>query len=148
MAEREMRAAGFWPRQAVRMATRILPDATQDRYRQEYLAELYGLSRTRQLRHALRVLSRSWALRAAINAPAEAAAADIEIMFPLRRPKRYSLRRNGQGYEICDADAAGAQVFFSASRREARMMLRALNRKPGTDEKRADRGILGHGANG
>ena len=94
------------------------------------------------------MLSRSWALRAAINAPAEAAAADIEIVFPLRRPKRYSLRRNGEGYEICDADAAGAQVFFSASRREARMMLRALNRKPGTDEKRADRGILGHGANG
>jgi hypothetical protein len=148
MAERAMRAAGFWPRQAVRMATRILPDATQDRYRQEYLAELYGLSRTRQLRHAFGVLSRSWALRVAINAPAEAAAADMEIVFPLRRPKRYSVRRNGDGYEICDADAAGAQVFFSASRREARIMLRSLNRKPGTDEKRADRGRIGHGANG
>jgi hypothetical protein len=151
MAEHEMRAAGFWARHTVQVATRVLPDASLDRYRQEFLAELYGLGRARQLRHAFGVLSRCWALRAAINAPAEAAAADMEIVFPLRRPKRYSLRKNGEGYEILDADAAGAQVLFSASRREARVMLRALNRKPGTDENRADQwkgGYEGRGPGG
>ena len=63
MAKRKMRAAGFWPRHALQAATRVLPGATRDRYRQEFVAELYGLARTRQLRHAAGVLSRSWALR-------------------------------------------------------------------------------------
>jgi hypothetical protein len=67
------------------VATRVLPGATRDRYREEFLAELYGLVRARQLRHALGVLSRSWALRAAINTPSEATAADMEIVFPRRR---------------------------------------------------------------
>jgi hypothetical protein len=85
MAERTMRAAGSLPRHTVRVATRVLPGSTRDRYRQEFLAELYGLGRARQLRHALGVLSRSWALRAAINTPSEAAAADMEIVFPRHR---------------------------------------------------------------
>src|SRR5215468_4634978 len=127
MAERAMRAAGYLPRHTVQVATRVLPGATRDRYRQEFLAELYGLGRTRQLRHAFGVLSRSWALRAAISTRPDAAA-DMEIVFPrLRRPKRYSVKRTADGYEIRDAEAAGAKVFFSASRRAARDMLRALN---------------------
>jgi hypothetical protein len=85
MAERTMRGARFWPRHTVRMATWVLPRATRDRYRQEFLAELYGLRRSRQLRHAFRVLSRCWALRAAINTPSDATAADMEIVFPRRR---------------------------------------------------------------
>ena len=85
MAKRKMRAAGFWPRHAVQAATRVLPGSTRERYRQEFLAELYGLSRARQLRHAFGVLSRSWALRAAINAPSDATAADMELVFPRRR---------------------------------------------------------------
>jgi hypothetical protein len=85
MAERAMRAAGYLPRHTVQAATRVLPGATRDRYRQEFLAELYGLSRARQLRHAFGVLSRSWALRAAINTPSETTAADMELVFPRRR---------------------------------------------------------------
>ena len=85
MAERAMRAAGFWPRHTVQVATRVLPGATRDRYRQEFLADLYGLSRSRQLRHAAGVLSHAWALRAAINTPSDATAADMEIVFPRHR---------------------------------------------------------------
>src|SRR5215470_10370909 len=95
MTEPELRAAGFWPRHTVQAATRVLPGATRDRYRQEFLAELYGLNRARQLRHAFGVLSRSWALRAAINAPSDATAADMELVFPRRRrplPCRLNLR--------------------------------------------------------
>jgi hypothetical protein len=55
-----------------------------------------------------------------------------------KEPKRYSVARTAEGYEVRDADAAGAQVFFSASRKTAREMARELNRKPGNDEKRAD----------
>jgi hypothetical protein len=149
MAKRSRRAAGFWPRHTVQVATRMLPGATRDRYRQEFLAELHGLSRARQLRHAFGVLSRSWALRAAINTPPEVAAADMEIVFPrLRRPKRYSVVRTADGYEIRDAGAAEARVFFSASRRAAHDMCRALNRRPGTDVNRADYWKGGHGGAG
>ena len=106
----------------------MVPVASRGRYRQEFIAELHGLGRARQLRHAVGVLSRSWALRAAISTPLEAAA-DMDIVFPrrLRRPKRYSVMRTADGYEIRDAEAAEAKVFFSTSRRAARDMLRALN---------------------
>ena len=126
MAERAMRAAGFLPRHIVRVAIRVVPVGSRGRYRQEFLAELHGLGRARQLRHAVGVLSRSWALRAALNTPSEAG--DMELVFSrLRRPKRYSVQRTADGYEIRDAEAAGTKVFFSASRRAARDMLRALN---------------------
>jgi hypothetical protein len=46
--------------------------------------------------------------------------------------------RTAQGYEVRDADAAGAQVSLSGSRKAAHEMSRELNRKPGTEEKRAD----------
>jgi hypothetical protein len=95
MAERAMRAPGFGPRHTVQAATRVLPGATRDRYRQEFLAELHGLGRTRQLRHAAGVLSRCWALRAAINSPSESTAADMEIVFPRhRRPLPCRLNRH------------------------------------------------------
>jgi hypothetical protein len=136
MTKPKMRAAGFWPRHTVQAATRVLPGSTRDRYRQEFLAELHGLGRTRQLRHAIDVLSRSWALRAAISAPPEATTAEMDIVYPrLRRLKRYSLVRTADGYEI-RAEAAGAKVFSSTSRRAARDMLHVLNSRsrPGAND--------------
>jgi hypothetical protein len=56
----------------------------------------------------------------------------------LSKTKRYSVRRNGAGYEVRDADAAGAQVFVSASRKEAREMSRTLTdaaTAPGKDHR-------------
>jgi hypothetical protein len=130
MAERATRAAGFWPRHVIDVATRVLPrGVTRDRHRQEFLAELYSLGTARQLRHAFGVLSRSWALLVALNTPSQAAAAGMEIAFPRRRQKRYSVRRTGEGDESLDADAAGTQVFFSTSRKAARGMSRQLNRR-------------------
>ena len=85
MAEHKMRAAGAWPRRMVRLATRVLPGATRDRHQQELLAELYGLGRARQLRHAVGVLRRCCALRIALNTPSPTTAADMQIVFPHRR---------------------------------------------------------------
>src|SRR5215472_2463248 len=149
MAKRSMRAAGFWPRHTVGVATRVLPVATRGRYRQEFLAELHGLGRARQLRHTAGVLSRSWALRAAVSTAPEATAADLDIVFPrLRRPKRYSLLRTADGYEIRDAEAAGAKVFSSASRRAARDMLRTLNGRSRPGANRADYWTGGYSGGG
>src|SRR5262249_60200429 len=102
MAERAMRAAGFLPRHIVRAAIRVVPVASRGRYRQELLAELHGLGRARQLRHAVGGLSRSWALRAALNTPSEAG--DMEPVYPrLPPPKRDSVARPGDRYENRDA---------------------------------------------
>lgn len=65
------RPPGCWSSRTVRLAARALPGgADRDRYRQEFLAELHGLGRSRQWRHALAVLVRSHALRSAIAARA------------------------------------------------------------------------------
>ena len=60
----------WWASWAVRSAARPLPAAYRGRYRQELVAELYGMSRAAQLRHASGVLSRVWTLRVALNEPA------------------------------------------------------------------------------
>lgn len=53
---------------AVRLAARALPGGpVRARYRQEFLAELYGLDPGRCRRHALGVLSRCYALRANVG---------------------------------------------------------------------------------
>ena len=58
------------PSMVVIMATLALPTrAARRRYRQEFLAELHGMERSRQTRYALGVLSRAWALRVALDQP-------------------------------------------------------------------------------
>ena len=67
-----------------------------------------------------------------------------------RKLKRYSVAQTADGYEIRDADAAGAHVFFSVSRRAVRDMSRALNRRGHPDADRADywKGAYGGGGGG
>jgi hypothetical protein len=54
---------------AVRAAARPLPAGDRGRYRQEFVAALYGMSRAAQLHHATGVISRAWTLRVALNEP-------------------------------------------------------------------------------
>lgn len=57
---------GPWCCRVVALAARILPAEHRHRYALEFIAELYDLPRRRQVRHSLEVLSRAWALRAAV----------------------------------------------------------------------------------
>ena len=45
-----------------------------------------------------------------------------------RKSKRYTVSRNGDHYEVLDADAGGARVYFSDSHKAAREISRQLNR--------------------
>ncbi len=66
----------------VRLAARTLPCVHRDRYAGEFTAELYGMARPAQLRHATQVLVQAWALRTALtNAPTTIGA---EAMTPVR----------------------------------------------------------------
>ena len=57
-----------WPARMVRLATRALPaGAVRDRYRQEFLAELAGMSGSHQARHAAGILTHCLGLRSALR---------------------------------------------------------------------------------
>jgi hypothetical protein len=73
----------------VRIAARALPaDGRRERYRDEFVAELYGLSTARQLRHAVGVVVLARSLRSALlSAPSpsllEVAVAPVKAARPL-----------------------------------------------------------------
>ena len=67
LAGKDIRPA-FWPCAVVKLSARSLPrGSVRDRYRGEFLAELHGMSRMRQTRHSVGILSRAWALRVAVD---------------------------------------------------------------------------------
>lgn len=54
----------------ISVASRVLPGGRRrDRYRQEFLAELYGMTPGHQIRHALQIVASSWSLRSATSNP-------------------------------------------------------------------------------
>jgi hypothetical protein len=52
-----------------------------------------------------------------------------------RKPKRYAVKQSDDGFEVCDADAAGERVYFSDSRKSARDMARHLNDTQRTEDR-------------
>jgi hypothetical protein len=59
----------WWSLTATRAAVRLVPrGGARDRWQQELVAELHGLSRVEQARHTIGVVTRAPALRAAVTA--------------------------------------------------------------------------------
>jgi hypothetical protein len=79
------RSAGeptWWASLAVRSASVPLPSEHRWRYRQEFLAELYGMTPAEQRRHASGVLTRVWTLRVALNEPARLTPKEAAMSTP------------------------------------------------------------------
>lgn len=74
------------PVRIVECAAGALPAAHRGRYQREFLAELYGLTPSHQLRHATQVLSRAWALRVALGESVLATNGDGTMRLVTRRP--------------------------------------------------------------
>ena len=72
-------------RPGIGLATRVLPRAARARYRAEFLAELHGLDRVDQLRYTAGVLTRAFALRAALGAGGQEALTDTPHPGPFWR---------------------------------------------------------------
>jgi hypothetical protein len=67
-------SAAVWPSRLERLAARALPaGAARERYRAEFLAELYGMTPGQQTRHTIGVLSHAWALRMAVTSQGQLA---------------------------------------------------------------------------
>ena len=81
-----------WCCRVVELAARMLPAEQRQRYALEFIAELYGMPRSQQARHATQVLASAWALRTALSA-ADRTTAQEETMTPTtRRPLLCLLR--------------------------------------------------------
>ena len=80
----------------IKVAVRTLPRTHRNRYDREFTAELYSLPRQNQLGYATHVLSRAWALRAALHqlAPTAIEEATMSNRPPLRC--RLNLRHHWQ----------------------------------------------------
>jgi hypothetical protein len=77
---------GPWPSRAVRLAVRLLPAGpARERYRHEFIAELYGMPHSRQVRHVLGLLARSVALRSAVDRDRQPST--LEVSMPVLPPR-------------------------------------------------------------
>ncbi len=96
----------WWASLVVRSAALPLPSDHRWRYRQEFLAELYGMTPAEQRRHASGVLSRVVALRVALGEPEQLLAKEATMAKPWRcriRIHRWQRIRNPEGgwYREC-----------------------------------------------
>jgi hypothetical protein len=96
----------WWASLVVRSAALPLPSEHRWRYRQEFLAELYGMTPAEQRHHATGVLSRAWTLRGALAEPERLARKEATMATPWRcriGRHRWQRLRNPEGgwYREC-----------------------------------------------
>jgi hypothetical protein len=102
----------WWASLVVRSASLPLPSEHRWRYRQEFLAELYGMTPAEQRRHATGVLSRVWTLRVALTEPARLTSKEATMTTPLRcrlRLHRWQRLHNPQGGWYYECVKCGTQ---------------------------------------
>lgn len=101
----------WWASWAVRSASLPLPSEQRWRYRQEFLAELYGMTPTEQLHHATGVLSRIWTLRLALTEPERLIRKEATMAKPWRcrlRLHRWRIQNDDQGQRYRECRRCGA----------------------------------------
>jgi hypothetical protein len=102
----------WWASWAVRSASLPLPSEHRWRYRQEFLAELYGMTPAQQRHHAGGVLSRVWTLRAALTEPAQLTSKEATMAKPWRcrlGRHRWQRIRNPEGGWFRECQGCGKQ---------------------------------------
>jgi hypothetical protein len=109
-------AAARLPTHLVDLAVRLLPSARRDRYRQELTAELLSLPREEQRAYALRILARTWALRAALDTREHDTIGATTMTKRQRctlRLHSWQTRRNEEGepYQACTRCPAERESF-------------------------------------
>ena len=103
-------AADRWCCRVVELAARMLPAEQRQRYALEFIAELYGMPRSQQVRHSTQVLAHAWALRTALNAASPTTTQEETMTPTTRRPLLCLLRihrwhwadaEDGGRYQCC-----------------------------------------------
>ena len=104
----------WWASLVVQSASLPLPSEHRWRYRQEFLAELYGMTPTEQRHHASGVLSRIWTLRVALAAPQRLISKEVTMAKPWRcriGRHRWQRLRNPEGGWYRECRGCGKQRF-------------------------------------
>jgi hypothetical protein len=102
----------WWASLVVRSASLPLPSEHRHRYRQEFLAELDGMTPAEQLHHASGVLSRVWTLRVALTEPARLTPKEATMAKPWRcrvRLHRWQFLRGAEGQRYRECRDCGKQ---------------------------------------
>jgi hypothetical protein len=107
-SDRMPQAPNPWASRAIRLAVRVLPEGlARDRYRHEFLAELYGMSRPRQLRHAINLLIGSFALRAAVDRERQPSSLELVLPVTARKPLLCRLNLHHKWIRLSDSEDEG-----------------------------------------
>jgi hypothetical protein len=104
----------WWASLVVRSASLPLPSEHRWRYRQEFLAELYGMTPSEQRQHARGVLSRVWILRMALSEPERLINKEATMTTPWRcriGRHRWQRLRNPEGGWYRECRGCGKQRF-------------------------------------
>jgi hypothetical protein len=109
-----------------------LPTGSRDRWSDEYRAEIFGLSRTRQIAEAASALSGSFALRAALKADPDG--------NPVTTTSRFC-RIGRHRYQIINEDNPENRKY---QHREC-VICGKINEGPTTDLPRSERSFMGGG---
>ena len=80
------RAIDPWCCRIVELAARMLPAEHRQRYALEFIAELYGMTRSQQIRHSTQVLAHTWMLRSVLSAANPTTIKDGTMIPTTRRP--------------------------------------------------------------
>ena len=80
------RAVDPWCGRIVELAARMLPAEQRQRYALEFIAELYGMTRSQQIRHSTQVLTHAWILRSVLSAASPTTIEDGIMIPTTRRP--------------------------------------------------------------
>jgi hypothetical protein len=105
----------WWASLVVRTAALPLPSEHRWRYRQEFLAELYGMTSVEQRHHVTGVLSRLVALRVALTEPEQLLAKEATMAKSWRcrlRLHHWQRLRNPQGGWYRECRDCGKQDDF------------------------------------
>ena len=106
----------WWASLAVRSASLPLPSEHRYRYRQEFLAELHGMTPAEQLHHTSGVLSRIWTLRVALTEPERLVRKEADMARPWRcrvRLHRWQRLHNPHGGWYRECRECGKQDDFT-----------------------------------
>jgi hypothetical protein len=96
----------------VELAVRLLPAEHRARYGLEFIAELYGMPKAQQRRHAARVLTSAWALRTALSEAVPGANGERAMIINTAKPLtcrlnlhhrwRWQSTEDGDRFEQCE----------------------------------------------
>jgi hypothetical protein len=101
----------WWARALIAASVSVLPSSARERYEEEFIADLYGMSRTEQAGYSGRVLTRCGSLRSAVRSATNqnSRLEGVDMTPSRRRPLRCRLNLHHDWHEETTEDGTRFQ---------------------------------------